>query len=491
MIPVLNRAAPACWSRPGCLPVWSASIAALLAPLPLLIVPAPWAQEMSCQAAGSDGAPFSEVARRNQGCADTSRASNLTGTPATSTQGLATTEAPQRENNLRNPPALSGDWWGVRRDLAEHGVTLQLWATALSQGQWSGAAAGDTAPGGANTSFQSGGRFDLLIDVDTSRLGIGRGGEAHVHLEAENGPVPGFRGGALWPVNTAALLPLTQPGRVEATSIFVRQRWGGTSLTLGKINMIDLLAGDPFFGGWGIDRFMNLAFVAPPTGVVPPVIMGGILTQRIGAVNLTAMVFDPNDQTTRYDLNQLFETGANLSLSASWKGSAWGRPTNLGLNYTFSLSDSVDLRSILLPSELQLRSNRYPDNLSLQFGHTLFPSRVRPGKGIGFYGKVLATQGNPNPISWSFVGGIAGEAMFANRPDDRFGIGIFSTSWSSALRQALSPLQPLGNERGLELFYNYAITPWFMLTADLQVIAPAIRGTPTETVAAVRAKVSF
>jgi porin len=67
---------------------------------------------------------------------------------------------------------------------------------------------------------------------------------------------------------------------------------------LGKINVIDLLASHPFFGGWGTDRFWNVAFVAPPTGVLPPVIMGGILTHSLAPYSLTAMVFDPNDRTT-------------------------------------------------------------------------------------------------------------------------------------------------------------------------------------------------
>jgi porin len=102
--------------------------------------------------------------------------------------------------------------------------------------------------------------------------------------------------------------------------------------------------------------------------------MGGVLAQQIGEVSLSAMVFDPADQTTNYWVDGLFEDGVNVSLSAQWNGRAWGRTSNLGLTYTFSSKDSVDLRSILLPSELQISAPTYPDNLSLQFGHTLFPA---------------------------------------------------------------------------------------------------------------------
>jgi porin len=256
--------------------------------------------------------------------------------------------------------------------------------------------------------------------------------------------------------------------------------------------VIDLLANDPFFAGWGIDRFMNLAFVAPPDGVVPPVIMGGILSQQIGEVSLSAMVFDPADQTNNYWVEDLFESGVNVSLSAQWNGKAWKRPSNLGLTYTFSTEKKVDLEQILLPPAFQDNSGvRNPNNLSLQFGHTLFPSKARPGKGIGMYGKVAGTSGNPNPIGWSFVGGISGEGMFANRPYDSFGIGVYYYNWSKALEDTIDPFLPLDNEKGLEIYYSFAITPWFILTADLQIIDPARSNFATATVAGLRGKITF
>lgn len=431
---------------------------------------------------GLEGAPAVAEADAGGAPSEAGTAEQATPTPVA---------APKEEPSFWNRSTFSSDWWGVRTDLAKSGVNLRLWATGFYQGQWSGDVGSFTSEDGRGTKFLTGGRLDALIDLDTTKLGLWRGGGFHVHLEMEGGRVPGFRGGALWPVNAGAILPLGSPGQLEATSLYYSQRWGGTSLLLGKINAIDLLANDPFFGGWGIDRFMNLAFVAPPSGVVPPVIMGGLLAQKIGEVSLSAMVFDPSDQTTNYWLDGLFRDGVNVSLSAQWNGRAWGRASNFGLTYTFSSKDSVDLRSILLPSDLKISAPTNPDNLSLQFGHMIFPSRVRPGKGIGVYGKVAATRGNPNPIGWSFVGGITGEGMFANRPYDGFGIGIYYYNWSNALEETLDPQLPLDNEKGLEIYYNFALTPWFILTADLQVIDPGKANFATETVAALRAKFSF
>ncbi|MEB3168801.1 MAG: hypothetical protein VKK97_08725, partial [Synechococcaceae cyanobacterium] len=328
-------ARPRRWRRPA--------TAALLAALAMLVAPPLRAGEAEPEAPRNEAIaaePAAPVAAEGNGDGD---AADEDTAPAASTPTPAVAQTPP---TATAPPTgfwsrttLGGDWGGARSQLANDGMTVRLWATGFYQGQWSGDV-GTFTQDGRGTSFLTGGRIDALFDLDTAKLGLWRGGGFHAHLELEGGRIPGFRGGALWPVNTGAILPLSSPEEVEATSLYYSQRWGGTSLLLGKINVIDLLANDPFFGGWGIDRFMNLAFVAPPSGVVPPVIMGGVLSQQIGEVGLSAMVFDPSDQTTNYGLDGLFQDGVNVSLSAQWNGRAFGRASNLGLTYTFSTQES-------------------------------------------------------------------------------------------------------------------------------------------------------
>ena len=52
-------------------------------------------------------------------------------------------------------------------------------------------------------------------------------------------------------------------------------------------------------------------------------------------------------------------------------------------------------------------------------------------------------------------------------------MGIFCYGYSNESKQALIPLVKLGNEYGAELFYNFALTKWFRVTTDVQVVAPA------------------
>jgi porin len=77
--------------------------------------------------------------------------------------------------------------------------------------------------------------------------------------------------------------------------------------------------------------------------------------------------------------------------------------------------------------------------------------------------------------------------MNATRPGDSMGVAWFRTSLSDDFRQLVSPVIPLHDVSGFETYYNAAITPWFHLTGDLQVIEPANVNNDTALVLGLRA----
>jgi porin len=107
----------------------------------------------------------------------------------------------------------------------------------------------------------------------------------------------------------------------------------------------------------------------------------------------------------------------------------------------------------------------------------LWQNPLDPSKTWGLFGHIAFSDGNPNLWKWGGLIGIGGFSPIPGRPADRFGIGAFYCGYSDSLKppQGLPPLLNIGDEYGLEVFYNYAVTNWFRLTADLQVIAPAIK----------------
>src|SRR5262245_59854501 len=70
--------------------------------------------------------------------------------------------------------------------------------------------------------------------------------------------------------------------------------------------------------------------------------------------------------------------------------------------------------------------------------------------------------------------GVGGKGMFESRPLDQFGFGYYYINIDNPTLQG--PLQTrrfLRDEYGFEWYYNFAITPWAMLTPDLQVVRGA------------------
>lgn len=382
---------------------------------------------------------------------------------------------------------LTGDWGGLRSFLQDQGLNIRANFTQYYQGLLAGEKSGG---------FDYGGRVDTFIDLDTEKAELWKGGGLHSHIEYRYGDIQAFDGQGLWPVNTGEILPLGGSNRVVASSLYLSQKLGDhVSLMLGKINAVDLLASDLFFGGWGTERFMNIAFVAPPSGVVPPVIMGGIAVVKLPPIALTLMVFDPNDQTNNYWVDDLFSDGVNISLGGTYVGKIANRTTTYGLTATYSTKDGQDLGEILLPLVGQTTSDRDGSyNVAFQFSHLFYQNPDNPTFGWGLFLKAAIADGNPNPIQSSLVVGLGGKGLFKDRPYDNFGLGYYYYNFSDDLEDSLDPLERLGitfgNEQAVELFYNFAITPWFILGADLQYIKPA-RSDEDAFLAILRANVRF
>lgn len=378
--------------------------------------------------------------------------------------------------------ALTGDWGGTRESLAQHGLTTELSWTEYYQG---------LLDGDGNDDFEFGGRLDAMFHLNTTKLGLWDGGGFHAHVESRFGDAPASRGGALWPVNTGMTLPIGEYETVVASSLYFSQSLGDFSLMLGKINAVDLIASDPFYGGWGATRFMNIAFVAPPSGLLPPVIMGAVLNYRMKPFSFTFMAYDADDQTSEYEVDQLFHDGMVLALSATWAGDLAGRPTTFSLGGKFDTGEGTNLSEVLLPPNLKSGTKDGAFSISADFSHLIYESPDQEGKGLGIYLKAAIADGNPNPIQGSVVAGVAGHGIIPGRPLDVFGLGYYYYDFSNDLQDATAPLIEFQDEQGLEMFYSLAVTPWFRLTADLQWINPANGSNQNALAGALRTHIIF
>ena len=107
------------------------------------------------------------------------------------------------------------------------------------------------------------------------------------------------------------------------------------------------------------------------------------------------------------------------------------------------------------------------------FDQYVYETEKGSGRGVGLFGRFGASEGDPNFMQYFYSAGIGGKGFFSSRPDDQFGIGYYYLDVQSpTLQGPLRTRSFLRDEWGFEAFYNVALTPWLLLTPDIQVIGP-------------------
>jgi porin len=88
---------------------------------------------------------------------------------------------------------------------------------------------------------------------------------------------------------------------------------------------------------------------------------------------------------------------------------------------------------------------------------------------------------------------LQGSGLIRGRQADTMGVGYFYAGLSSDFKQLVGTLTPvdLQDVQGVELYYNAAITPWFNLTADLQVVENQNAADDTALIFGLRAKIKL
>lgn len=371
---------------------------------------------------------------------------------------------PSGETDLMTNSTLTGDWGGARSFLTDNGVSLDFRHNSFYQG---------LAVGTGDKDFEYGGKFDVFINLDSGKMGLWEGGGFRSHIEYSHGDLATNLGSALFATNTALYWPVGSPEEIVATSLNFTQKVGGkSSIAVGKFNPVDVYATHDFYGGWGIDRFMNIVLVAPPSGLIPVVFMGALATVETKPAAWTIIVADPNDRTNDYFPGDLFEDGVLLAANATRVTALAGRKTTFGITGLYSTAKGVDYSSIgggLV--ETSNKSGAY--NVNIQFTHNLQENDEQSNAAWGFYLKAGIADGNPNYVKSSLIIGFGGRALFFGRPQDSFGLGAYYYNLSDVLEDTVHPAAVLNDEAAIELFYNYAVTPWLYFGPDIQYVKPA------------------
>lgn len=271
------------------------------------------------------------------------------------------------------------------------------------------------------------------------------------------------------PVNTAALFPSTDTPVTALTGVKITQALSESLLVFGgKINTLDGFS-QPFTGGArGTDGFMNVGMIAPVVALrtIPYSTFGAGFVYLVGPEPvLSVMVLDPNNTPTVNGFDTFFNRGVSVIGTANLPTKFLGLPGHQGAGFTYSNSKYAALDDLPFFVVERLRGELPPLpretgswSLFYMFDQTLGADPCDPKRSWGMFGNLGIADGNPSPVRWAANVGLGGVSPFRSRPLDRFGVGYFYVGVSESLKNFAPRLVPLGDDQGVEAFYNIGVT---------------------------------
>jgi porin len=401
-------------------------------------------------------------------------------------------------------PRLTGSWGGLRDELGKKGVVFDADLLLTPQGVLSG---------GHDESAEFWGNAEYTLNVDTGKLGLWPGGFLKVYAGSTFGESLFNDAGALVPLNAAGLLPeANEPstGLMHATFMqFLSPKFG---LLAGKIFTLDALHGE--FAGNFRTQFMNTGLTIPMSLALVPISAygGGVVVLPWKNVVVSALALDPSGTVKNNDVTDAFDDGVMFLASGHVAITPFGLHGHQKLGFMWTNKDRLSLDQdpgnigrlllteryplladpgpvlrrllerffpqLLVPAQAARREDS-AWTVFYGFDQYLWQPRGDPKRGIGVFFTFGATDGNPNPIKYSYSMGIGGNGVVPGRPRDTFGVGWARTEFSDDFLPFLREQLRLGLERedAVEIFYNASVTSWLNATLDLQIIEPALTKT--------------
>ena len=388
-------------------------------------------------------------------------------------------KASASEKSILARDKLTGDWGGLRTDLTDHGIDIDL---RLSQyGQW-------VTSGGVDTNGEYGGTMDYRVNVDTNKLfGSWKGFSVNMHARTRFGQDVNAAAGNLVIQNTGMMMPA--PGDyhgTDVTGLIVSQSlpfFGGPAIvTAGVLDIIDTL--NVFWPSlsYGQEGFWNLnsAVVALPWfGAVQGLSLYGAIAVTINEefkmVESGFLVTGTENVSTSWgSLSDSFDEGAWL---AAFHRFYWKMDDKMGHFMVFggystkeqASNDPHDFADI--PGQgIESTDQKKPWDVALYVYQEFWQAKGDPNRKANFMIGGTVGPDNPQFAQWNFFANVEAFGPMASRPHDRMGVGGWWNGLSDNFTDLVSPVIDLRDTWGFELYYNFAINKWLHLSADLQLI---------------------
>ena len=396
---------------------------------------------------------------------------------------------------------MLGDWGGTRTSLAAHGIIVDLRLTQYEQ--W-------VASGGVNQNDEYGGTMDYRINADLKKLfGLWGGLSVNMHARTRWGDDVNADAGALVLPNTALMMPA--PGNYKGTNVtgltvtqmFPLYEGHLGSVTVGMLDAIDLVTG--FFPhiGYGQEGFSNvnaLVSAMPWFGSVQGLSLYGGM-----AVSINEKYKSPesgvlfagtaNNSTSWGSLSKNFDDGVFL---AGFHRFFWDLDDKMGYFMVFAGGSTKDQASndphdfVVIPGQgIKSTERKKPWDVALYVYQDIWQAQANPNRKVSVFVGGTVGPDNPQFSNWNIFGTLEAFGLRASRPHDRMGVAAWYNGLSPNFKILVSPVASLRDTSGAEIYYNFAITPWAHLTADLQFVQNQNKGNDIAVIPGGRLVVDF
>jgi hypothetical protein len=399
---------------------------------------------------------------------------------------------------------ITGDWGGVRTQLARHGVFFDVYTTSTYQ---------NVTSGGLETGEAFWNNTQISLNIDTGRAGLWPGGLIHVTAQARNGDSAAntFTLGTYVPHHYGLLLPGPEMSdSIYLSDYYLVQAVNKRLFLIGGVISGLFLPDQTLFGDTYRYSFTNFNFNKNPffANFYGPTALAGLFVWAPSkAFVLEGGVLDPD--TTADFANRPFEH-TNLYLQAMFNYQIGGLPGQFSLAGNWTNKPKLDLASPfegITPQQigndlafLQGNTNvpftpppptltlNYRDESWFAIGNfsqylyvkdapeTMLPKLKsgQPLRGVGLFGRFGYAPDETNPVARHASIALHAHGLLNARPHDTVGIGFYHNGTSDDLKKTVSKTTNgafrLRDENGLEVFYSLALTPAIRIIPSYQYI---------------------
>jgi porin len=407
---------------------------------------------------------------------------------------------PPIDDNFWTRDKLTGDWWGLRSDLSDRGIDLDFRLSQYYQG---------VATGGVNENFEYGGTVDYRVNVDAGKLIGAKGLSFNMHARTRYGQDSGRDAGAFVLPNAGMLMP--SPGGYSGTNItgltvsqYLPLPGDGLGLVMaGKLDVIDLVTlffPNVAYGQEGFWNVNSMVTALPWFGAVQGLSLYGGLAVTINKewqIPQSGILATgtKNESTSWGSVSDAFDEGVWI---AGFHRFIWDVDDKMGYLMIFGGGSTREQPSndpnafVVIPGQgIVDTDEKKPWDIAMYLYQDFWQSKSDSNRKANFMIGGTVGPKDPQFAQWNIFANVEAFGLLESRPHDRMGVAGYYNGLSSDFKELVSPVIGLRSPWGFEIYYNYQMTPWSHLTADLQFVQNQRKGNDFAIIPGVRMVIDF